>query len=149
MASQSQPAKKVLRIGIIQDGKLVQERIIKHGESVTMGESARNTFVIPNSPLPQPEFPIFVSKGGAYYLQFTQHVEGKVSFGGGVAAKQRKSPEVMPLDKLMSDPRVPRQGEVWRLKLTEHDRGKVAVNKTSILFQFVPQSDLRGDGQST
>ena len=36
MASQSQPAKKVLRIGIIQDGKIVQERLIKPGETVNI-----------------------------------------------------------------------------------------------------------------
>ena len=57
MASQTQPA-KVLRIGIIQDGKIVRERLIKPGESVKVGESARNTFVFPKTSLPRAEFPL-------------------------------------------------------------------------------------------
>jgi len=138
MASQSQPAKKVLRIGIIQDGKLVQERLIKAGESVTIGESAKYSMVIPCSPLYLPEFPLFVSMGGSYYLQFTEHVQGKVSLGGRAAAQGQKSPEVLPLEKLQSDPSVQHQGGVWRLALTEQDRGKIAIEKTALLFQFVP-----------
>ena len=127
MAAQAQQA-KVLRIGIIQDGKIVQERLIKQGENVNVGESPKNTFVFPKTALPRAEFPLFTAKNGAYQLQFSEQMKGKISSGGAVVA----------LDKLKSDPSVSKQGDVWRLPLTENDRGKIAVDNVTILFQFVP-----------
>jgi hypothetical protein len=127
MASQAHPA-KVLRIGIIQDGKIVQERLIKAGETVNVGESAKNTFVFPKTSLPRAEFPLFVAKGGAYHLNFTKGMKGKISSGGAVVG----------LDKLRKDPSVARQGDVWRLPLTEQDRGKIALDNITVLFQYVP-----------
>ena len=78
MAAQSQPA-KVLRIGIIQDGKIVQERLIKSGETVTVGESAKNTFVFPKTHLPQAEFAVFRASSKGYELRFTDQMRGKIS----------------------------------------------------------------------
>lgn len=126
MAASAQPA-KVLRIGIIQDGKIVQERLIKSGETVTVGESAKNTFVFPKTKLPRAEFPVFVHRGGAYHLAFTEHMRGKVSSSGAVVG----------LDKLRSDPSVQSSGGVWKLPLTERDRGKITIGNVTILFQFV------------
>lgn len=119
---------KVLRIGIIQDGKIVQERLIKQGENVLVGESPKNTFVFPKTRLPRAEFPLFTAKSGAYELHFSAEMKGKISSGGAVVN----------LDKLRSDPSVSKQGDVWRLPLTELDRGKIGIDNVTILFQFVP-----------
>lgn len=127
MAAQAQQA-KVLRIGIIQDGKIVQERLIKQGETVHVGESPKNTFVFPKTALPRSEFPLFVAKGGAYHLHFTESMKGKISSGGAVVA----------LDKLRGDPSVSKQAGVWRLPLTEQDRGKIGIDNVTVLFQYVP-----------
>jgi outer membrane biosynthesis protein TonB len=127
MAAQAQQA-KVLRIGIIQDGKIVQERLIKQGENVLVGESPKNTFVFPKTGLPKAEFPLFVAKGGQYHLAFTEGMKGKISSGGAVVG----------LDKLRADPSVSKQGGVWRLPLSEQDRGKVGIDNVTVLFQFVP-----------
>jgi hypothetical protein len=126
MAAQARQA-KVLRIGIIQDGKIVQERLIKANESVTVGESAKNTFVFPKTHLPSAEFAIFKATGKGYVLQFTEKMRGKISSGGAVVA----------LQKLVSDPSVTRKGGVAQLPLTDQDRGKISVDSVTILFQFV------------
>lgn len=126
MAAQTRQA-KVLRIGIIQDGKIVQERLVKTGEQVTVGESSRNTFVFPKTKLKKPEFTLFSWSGGQYHLHFTQEMRGKVSSGG----------IVLGLDKVRQDPGVANEGGTWTLPLTEHDRGKVAVAPVTVLFQFV------------
>jgi hypothetical protein len=57
---------RVLRICILQDRDVVQERIIKAGESVRVGESEKNTFVFPKTNLPAAEFPMFINKAGKY-----------------------------------------------------------------------------------
>jgi len=127
MASQAQQA-KVLRIGIIMDGKIVQERLIKAGQTVTVGESAKNGFVLPKSHLPKAEFPIFVAKGNTYVLNFTEQMKGKISSNGAVVG----------LEKVRTDPSVPQQQGIWKLPLSDQDRGKISVDNITVLFQFVP-----------
>ena len=127
MAATAQQA-KVLRIGVIQDGKIVQERLIKQGETVQVGESPKNTFVLPKTDLPKGEFALFVYKNGAYQLQFTEAMKGTVSSNGAVVA----------IERLRTDPSVQSSGGVWRVPLTEEDRGKVSIGDVTILFQFVP-----------
>lgn len=124
------PAKltKVLRIGIIQDGKIVQERLIKAGETVTVGESEKSTFVFPPTALGQGSHPLFVAKGGGYELSFTEVMKGKISSSNGVVG----------LDKLRGGEEVTKEGDTWRLALTEQDRGKVTIDNVTVLFQFVP-----------
>lgn len=128
MAANTQLA-KVLRIGIIQDGKIVQERLIKAGENVTVGESSKNSFVFPKTSLPEAEFAIFTfDKNKGYFLTFTEVMKGKISSGGAVVG----------LEKLRSDPSITRVGGHWQVPLTEKDRGKVTIDNVTILFQFVP-----------
>lgn len=118
---------KVLRIGIIMDGKIVQERLIKLGEAVTIGDSPKNTFPLKGLKLPKQDWPVFVYKSGKYFLNFTDVMKGKVGAGGSVAG----------LDKLRQDPSVEKDGNAWRLPLAESDRGKVSVGDVTVLFQFV------------
>ncbi len=125
MAAQAQ-AKKVLRIGIIQDGKIVQERLVKAGERVSVGDGADNTFVFPKTRLPS-TFELFRVTDDGYCLAFTEEMKGKISSGGAVVG----------LDKLRSDPTVTKEGDEWRLPLTQQDRGKVSVDNVTVLFQFV------------
>lgn len=126
MASQSRQS-KVLRIGIIQDGKIVQERLVKAGESVTVGESAKNTFVFPRTHLKTPEFLLFQPAGNGYVLQFTAAMKGKISSGGAVVA----------LQKVQRDPSVQKKGDVFSLPLSPQDRGKITIDSVTVLFQFV------------
>src|SRR5688572_28386727 len=126
MASQARQ-QKVLRIGSIQDGKIVQERLVKAGETVTVGESPKNTFVFPKTHLPGPSFLLFKPSGKGYILNFTSEMKGKISSGGAVVA----------LQKLNEDPSVTRKNGVATLPLTEQDRGKISVDGITVLFQFV------------
>jgi hypothetical protein len=124
----NQRQNKVLRIGIIQDGKIVQERLIKAGESVTVGDSSKNTFVLPKSSLGTPSFTIFKAAGKGYQLQFTEAMKGKISAGGGA---------VVALQKAAEDPQITRKDGLLTLPLTEQDRGKIQIDSVTVLFQFV------------
>ena len=37
---------RVLRVGIVQRGRIVEERLVRGRGTVTIGESTRNTFVL-------------------------------------------------------------------------------------------------------
>ena len=44
---------KVLRIGLVQGGRVIEERIIKQRTSVTVGPSEKSTFVMPSNVCPR------------------------------------------------------------------------------------------------
>src|SRR5450631_2632874 len=71
---------KILRVGVIQGGKIVEERHVRRPDSVSVGQDAKNTFVIPASNLP-PSFPVFDFRGTHYYLLFTERMDGRVRIG--------------------------------------------------------------------
>ncbi len=127
MAAQSNKQNKVLRIGIVQDGKIIQERLIKSGESVTLGESTKNTFVLPPTSLPK-RYTLFHYKGGRYSLHITETMKGKVAYKNAI----------VPLVQLRGRGDATRKGSVWHLPLSESNRGKVGFDNVTVLFQFVP-----------
>ena len=77
-------AAKVLRIGLVIDNKVVHERLIRPGQNVTVGESPRNTFVVPNASLPN-RFMLFQAKGGKYSLNITDQMSGKIALDSFIA----------------------------------------------------------------
>jgi len=134
MPTQPERQPKVLRIGIVQNRQLVQERWIRHGETVTVGESTKNTFVLPPSQLPK-RYQLFVFRGGRYALHFDQGVAGKISYRNAV----------MSLDQLRERGDAVSKGDGYLLPLTERSRGKVMLGDITVLFQFVspPPEPLR------
>lgn len=112
---------KLLRIGIIQDGKIVQERLIDAGESVTVGESSKNTFVFPKTSLDASEFTLFQAGPKGYQLRFTRAVRGRVHAGGQPVTLQKALGEA----------------QAGALALGPEDRGKLTIDDITILFQFV------------
>lgn len=132
MPSQSGNEKKVLRIGILRKQRLVQDKLIKHGETVRVGESPNSTFVFPQTSLGDPEFRLFEYVNGKYVLRFTSEMRGIVA-SGGVTVK---------LDTLKSDPSIQSDGGVYKLVLSETDKGKITVDDVAVLFQFVKQPEM-------
>ena len=74
---------KVLRIGLIQGGKIVEERIIRKRETVTVGSSEKNHFVVQGPGLSS-RFELFQLVGNDYILNFTEEMRGRVGLAGGV-----------------------------------------------------------------
>ncbi len=118
---------KVLRIGIIQSGKIIEERIIRRRDTVTVGQSEKNTFVIASSQLPN-RFEMFENKsGGEYTLQFLENMGGRVSIKG----------DVKDLADLRSSGTAKQKGKAYQLALTDESRGKLVIGDSTVLFQFV------------
>lgn len=117
---------KVLRIGVIQNGRIVEERIVRQRETVTVGGSERNHFVIHTPGLPA-RFELFQLVGGDYILNFTQQMTGRVGLPAGVQT----------LEQLRSSGAARNAGSHWQVKLNDTARGKVVVGDVTLLFQFV------------
>ncbi|MGB8332554.1 MAG: energy transducer TonB, partial [Polyangiales bacterium] len=91
MAMQTVPTKhagpKVLRVGLFRDKKIVEERIVRRRETVSIGTSARNHLIIRSGTLPaklETRFELFQLVGDDYILNFTGEMTGKVALPGGV-----------------------------------------------------------------
>jgi TonB family protein len=117
---------KVLRIGLIQGGKIGEERIIRRRETVAIGTSERNHFVIHAPGMPS-KFDVFQVIGDEYYLNFTDHMSGKIALSGGV----------QDLASLRSSGAAKDFGTYWQVRLNDNSRGKLVMGDTSLLFQFV------------
>lgn len=123
------PVQKILRIGVIQAGKIVEERLIRRRESVTIGASPKNTIVVPASSLPR-SFTLFEMSSGKYSLLFSDTMDGRVSVNNQVMALEqvRQGGHAQPKGG---------KGNVMKLGLTDASRGKVLLGEVTLLFQFV------------
>lgn len=122
-----QPGRKILRVGLFQNQRLLEERLMRKPETVTIGHDYhKNTLVVPASRLPR-TFAIFEQEGDGYVLQFTEQMGGKVSRGQGVET----------LEDLRRKGVAKKKGGVYRLPLTPQMRGRVVVGEATVVFQFV------------
>jgi hypothetical protein len=121
------PRPRILRIGVLLGGKIVEERLIRERVPVTVGQSMKNTFSIPVEGLPL-EFTLFALDQGKYSLRFLSKMDGRLSDGGQVntldALKGRGATQV---------------GDYWQVGLSESSRGKLTLGDLTVLFQFVTE----------
>jgi hypothetical protein len=124
---QGGPRQRILRIGILLGGKIVEERLIRERTSVTIGQSMKNTFSIPVEGLPL-ELTLFSLEEGKYSLRFLGKMDGRLSTGDQVntleALKGRGATN---------------HGDYWSVPLSDSARGKLSLGDLTILFQFVTE----------
>ena len=75
-ASVSKP--KILRIGIIQGGRIVEERLVRKRENITIGQSAKNMFVVPSDALPR-NWLLFQVSGNQYVAHFSEGMDARIA----------------------------------------------------------------------
>jgi hypothetical protein len=116
---------KVLRIGLVQGGRVLEERIIKDRTHVTVGPSEKSMFVLATKNLPS-TFKLFELVGSDYVLNFLDNMSGRVALPTGISD----------LAHLKGQARKA-SGGAYQVRLTDDARGKVVIGDTTFLFQFV------------
>jgi len=137
----SEQSKKILRIGIIQNGKIVEERLLRKRKPVTVGESGKNTFVVPATGLPA-RFPLFQLKDGKYTLTIADWMDGRISLGSQVGTlqtfkQQSIAKKVGQVSYQAPESNTRKEVPVYELPLIEKSRGKLTFGEVTLLFQFV------------
>lgn len=123
------PRPRILRIGVLLGGKIVEERLIRERTAVSIGQSMRNTFSIPVEGLPL-EFTLFaLDERGRYHLRFLAKMDGRLSDSGG---------QVNTLDAL-KERGAAQHGDYWQVALGDSSRGKLSLGDLTVLFQFVAE----------
>jgi len=127
---------KVLRIGIFQGDRCIEERLIRKRVPVTIGQTLQNTFVVPASSMPKSITLFDIDDKGNYVLRLSDRMGGRLSLGNN---------EVVDLTRLKNVDSARRTSSGYELPLNDSARGKVTVGDTRILFQFVtPPSSTVG-----
>ncbi|HWU90158.1 MAG TPA: AgmX/PglI C-terminal domain-containing protein [Kofleriaceae bacterium] len=128
-AASAGPRPRILRIGVLLGGKIVEERLIRERTSVSIGQSMRNTFSIPVEGLPA-ELTLFaLDERGKYHLRFLAKMDGRLSDAAG---------QVTTLEELKGRGAT-RAGDYWQVPLGESARGKLSLGDLTVLFQFVAE----------
>jgi hypothetical protein len=104
----------MLRIGIVQAGRIVEERLIAPSTDVTIGQSRRNTFAVPGSQTLPRTLTLFVHTRDGWVLHVAPGCDARVADGEGARA--------------VEDPRV---------LLGDRARGKLLLGDVTVLFQLV------------
>jgi TonB family protein len=115
-----------MRIGIVQGGRIIEERLIRSRENISLGWSSKATFAVPSEALPK-QWLLFEITPRGYIARFADAMDARIAVGN----------EVISLAQLKQAGRIRRQGNAWLLLLDERSRGKIAVGDLTILFQFV------------
>ncbi len=122
------PQTKLLRIGVLRDGKLVEDRLLRRPETVTAGRGQKNAVVVAAPGLPD-SFPLLEPHGGAYRFGFVDGMAGMVALDG--------TPVEVPA--LKGAPGIfCRSPGLFQVELPPGARGKVVLGDVTVLFQFVP-----------
>lgn len=117
---------KVLRVGVIRNGKIVEERILPAREPVTIGTGPKNTIVVPSAALPV-STPLFAWHGDRCVLSFGPGAQGRLQGPQGEAD----------LSALVAQGLAAKQGADYLVPIREDQRGKLVLGEVSVLWQFV------------
>jgi hypothetical protein len=109
---------KVLRIGVLTDARISEERVVREGEVVTIGSHPSCTIVITGPDAPEKHV-LFAKRDGRWSLAFAPKLDGRALIDG----KIRAISELFVAEA--------------ELALDDTARGKVTLAGVSVLFQFV------------
>lgn len=124
--TQNTAVEKVLRVGVIYNGKIIDEQVFRKPETIYIGDTSKAHFVIPSSALPS-RFPIFYYKSGKYELVIMENMSGKVFLKG----------KVVDIEEVIKKGMLKKRGNAYILPLSTDARGKVIVGSAIVLFQFI------------
>ncbi|MBJ6765393.1 AgmX/PglI C-terminal domain-containing protein [Myxococcaceae bacterium JPH2] len=122
----SSPQNKLLRVGVIQDGRIVEEHHVRR-DTVTIGNDARNTIVLPAAEDRPSRFPLLENQNQQYQLVFDETMDGRVNLGSSD----------VDFHALRNQGLATRRGNLYVLPLQESARGKVELGDATVFFQFV------------
>jgi hypothetical protein len=117
---------RALRIGIVVDGSIFEERLLRRRSTVTVGQSTRNVFTIPVDELPMRTV-LFNVDHGNYRLELERGYDGRIHIDGELHTVA---------DLLAGSERI-------SLPLPDGSRGKIQMGSVTVLFQFVTAPPLQ------
>ena len=117
---------RFLRIGLVRDGQLLEERFVPMGVDVTIGKAPGNTFVVPQADLPKSTL-VFKARGtDRHALMFTKPT-GRIDLGNG---------EVATLAEIAQRGMAAQRENLFAFPLPAPAFGKFQVGDVTVLFHY-------------
>lgn len=113
---------RVIRVGVLQDGRIVLEKRLEPGETLSVGDSPGATV---RCPMPPRRHALIQAHKGRYHLRIPRGLQGKLSTGG----------QTLSLEQLRQRP--PSGRGRWELVLDDTARGSIRMGELTLLFQLV------------
>ncbi|MCA9664911.1 MAG: hypothetical protein KC503_04960 [Myxococcales bacterium] len=121
-ATAAAAAAKVLRVGVVMAGRVVEERIVRDERRVTLGASPHSTFCVPGSALPRRVDIFERTRDGRYRLVAPTSVGGRLYHDG----------QLRPLAEHQAA-----GGKRLDVMLDDDSRGRLELADVTLLFQLV------------
>lgn len=126
------PNSEFLRVALIWNGTVIQEKVLQEPQTFNIGEDIRNDFIIPADKLPS-KFPLFrAGKKGKYAIGLTNELDGQVTIN------QQTEPITEYIKKSTDN-----RGGVNFVPIEHGDWGMLHLDEMQVFFQFV-----RPDGKA-
>ena len=122
---------KILRIALIQEGNILEERWFKQGKSVSIGQATNNDLVLPTSKLPS-KFKMFSFHKGQYTLRFQPGWEGQVTL----------EDQLHSLAQVREQGLVQESGRISACPSPLSRRGKLRLGEFTLIFQLAIQPPI-------
>jgi hypothetical protein len=117
--SPSTAGRRLLRVGIIHGGRILEERVLDHLADVTIGTSPRNTFIVPWDDVPH-RFRLFDAHGGRPFLNLAGNMTARIADGATVTSVDARADQA-----------------TRPIPLADRARGKITLGDTTLLFQLL------------
>ena len=73
-------------------GRIVEERLVRKREHITIGQSAKNTFVVPSDALPR-HWQLFEVSGNRYIAHFSEGMDARIAVGSEIVTMSALRPQ--------------------------------------------------------
>jgi TonB family protein len=126
---------RIVKVGILRDGKMAAERVLKTGQKLSVGTDPSSTFQLTGEGAPK-NLDVLVAGGDQFFLVVDPEIRGKVAIAQGLLDMERYA------DKI-SDSEDPADHFI---KLDLKSKGKITIGDCTILFQVMatpPQPPIR------
>jgi uncharacterized protein (DUF433 family) len=127
-----------LRIGMVQNGLVTEERIIPLGSPATIGDDESCTFR--TSAVMAPSFPLFDLLHGVYHLNWRAEFAGRITVGEDASGPLQ--PGSWELAELRDRALVRADGS-FAIEVHREYKGKIRVGEVIFLFHFMPEVEDR------
>ncbi|HEX8538094.1 MAG TPA: AgmX/PglI C-terminal domain-containing protein, partial [Cystobacter sp.] len=122
-----QPHNRILRVGLLQGTRILEERHLHKPGDFTVGQDPKSTLVLPLPELPD-SFPVFEYRASQYNLVINEAMQGRVNLGSSD----------VDFHTLRSQGMAMQRGDQYILPLQESARGVVELDKDlRLFFQFI------------
>lgn len=122
-----QDKKKVLKIGLVQDGKLIEDAVLSERQGVTIGLDPSNTLSIAEPNIPRRHLLLNFS-GDEYHLHLLEGMKGRLLVDD----------QTLDLADAAKTKRAVKTAKGYEINLAPNSKGKITIGRSTVLFQLVP-----------